>query len=876
MKLLDSDDEDEAGPSLEINKNYAERYDNWRRLEEMQKIKDKYGDDMEDTSSSEEEPEWSAADEMHFLRTLSALKGNEASIYDEKSNFWDENEEKAARSTKKKKKLEKEKEKPMYLKDYERKLVLEKGGQIDESDEEDERKHSNYFDQQEQIRNALRKEVEKHDNDEDDDDDLLLPKNKTNEEKAKEDEDFYSWLKERENGEIGEGDDLKGLKEAWRDPNIDENEKFLRDYLANKDFIPEIEEHGVTLDDLREVEEDEKDLDRQRDFEQKYNFRFEDPDQEFIKQYPRTVGESIRKTNSKRKEKREEYKERKEREKQERRQEIKELKKMKRAEIEKKLEKLKKMAGDDIPISIDDIEGDFDPKEYDRRMQQLFNDEYYGKSEDIDEVEQDKPVFSDMDDSEDESSSSDYDNFPISTVSDSKSNGVEQNATSRKENGENTQNGAEQTLRTKEDSRRKKKRNSKFREAVQRKKPLFDPKEKTFEEYFNEYYALDYEDIIGDKLTRFKYRQVVPNDFGLSVGEILSADDRQLNAWASLKKATGYRSEHEEMVEKKRYERKAADLRKKEKIFSTDFGGKRSKKHKEEEAAKESKEAASIIEEEQKKQKKKKKKKAKEAVEGESEEVILSQPLPNSASGAAEIGVVSVSGNEQSQKKKKKRNRKRKAESAVQPGDIMNGEEEQERSRPKKKRKHLEPGKEELKIDDSRLRAYGLQITVTHKVSSGLRYGRRSQLFSQLQVGEVVTTIPTIGFNVEQVEYKNLKFQVWDLGGQTSIRPYWRCYYANTDAIIYVVDSADKDRVGISRQELVAMLQEEELQGAILAVLANKQDIPGCLTPAEVHKALGLEALRNRTFQIFKTSAAKGEGLDEAMEWLANNLQQKK
>ena len=55
-----------------------------------------------------------------------------------------------------------------------------------------------------------------------------------------------------------------------------------------------------------------------------------------------------------------------------------------------------------------------------------------------------------------------------------------------------------------------------------------------------------------------------------------------------------------------------------------------------------------------------------------------------------------------------------------------------------------------------------------------------------------MTTIPTIGFNVETVTYKNLKFQVWDLGGQTSIRPYWRCYYTNTDAIIYVVDSADR------------------------------------------------------------------------------------
>lgn len=74
-------------------------------------------------------------------------------------------------------------------------------------------------------------------------------------------------------------------------------------------------------------------------------------------------------------------------------------------------------------------------------------------------------------------------------------------------------------------------------------------------------------------------------------------------------------------------------------------------------------------------------------------------------------------------------------------------------------------------------------------------------------MGEVVTTIPTIGFNVEQVSYKNLKFQVWDLGGQSNIRPFWRCYYSDTDAIIYVVDSADKDRIGISKDELLCMLQ---------------------------------------------------------------------
>lgn len=70
--------------------------------------------------------------------------------------------------------------------------------------------------------------------------------------------------------------------------------------------------------------------------------------------------------------------------------------------------------------------------------------------------------------------------------------------------------------------------------------------------------------------------------------------------------------------------------------------------------------------------------------------------------------------------------------------------------------------------------------------------------------------------------------------------------------------------------------QEEELKSAILAVLANKQDMEGAMTVAEVHSALGLDALKTRTFQIFKTSAIKGEGLDQAMDWLANALSTRK
>merc|ERR1712241_516271 len=81
----------------------------------------------------------------------------------------------------------------------------------------------------------------------------------------------------------------------------------------------------------------------------------------------------------------------------------------------------------------------------------------------------------------------------------------------------------------------------------------------------------------------------------------------------------------------------------------------------------------------------------------------------------------------------------------------------------------------------------------------GLDGAGKTTILYRLQVGEVVSTIPTIGFNVETVSFKNIKFQVWDLGGQTSIRPYWRCYYPNTQAIIYAVDSTDVDRLNTTK-----------------------------------------------------------------------------
>merc|ERR1711907_243828 len=93
----------------------------------------------------------------------------------------------------------------------------------------------------------------------------------------------------------------------------------------------------------------------------------------------------------------------------------------------------------------------------------------------------------------------------------------------------------------------------------------------------------------------------------------------------------------------------------------------------------------------------------------------------------------------------------------------------------------------------------------------GLDAAGKTTILYKLKLGEIVTTIPTIGFNVETVEYKNINFTVWDVGGQDKIRKLWRHYFTNTDAIIYVVDSNDRERVTESREELEALLADSEL-----------------------------------------------------------------
>ena len=137
---------------------------------------------------------------------------------------------------------------------------------------------------------------------------------------------------------------------------------------------------------------------------------------------------------------------------------------------------------------------------------------------------------------------------------------------------------------------------------------------------------------------------------------------------------------------------------------------------------------------------------------------------------------------------------------------------------------------------------------------------------------EEVMTIPTIGFNVETVEYKNISFTVWDVGGQDKIRPLWRHYFQNTQGLIFVVDSNDRDRIGEAKEELMRMLGEDELRDAVLLVFANKQDLPNAMNAAEITDKLGLRALRQRNWYIQSCCATSGEGLYEGLDWLQANI----
>ncbi|XVF67520.1 hypothetical protein PTKIN_Ptkin10aG0127900 [Pterospermum kingtungense] len=157
----------------------------------------------------------------------------------------------------------------------------------------------------------------------------------------------------------------------------------------------------------------------------------------------------------------------------------------------------------------------------------------------------------------------------------------------------------------------------------------------------------------------------------------------------------------------------------------------------------------------------------------------------------------------------------------------------------------------------------------------GLDSSGKTTILYKLKLGDLLKTKPTIGFNVETIEYKNICFDVWDIGGQNKVRPLWKHYFIDAQGIIFVVDSSDRERIPEARKELHWMLADNELANAALIVFANKQDLSNVMTLSEIADKLGLHCLGQRPWYIKSTSAHSGYGLYEGLDWLSNNISNK-
>ncbi|KAI6214459.1 hypothetical protein M3Y94_00270800 [Aphelenchoides besseyi] len=153
----------------------------------------------------------------------------------------------------------------------------------------------------------------------------------------------------------------------------------------------------------------------------------------------------------------------------------------------------------------------------------------------------------------------------------------------------------------------------------------------------------------------------------------------------------------------------------------------------------------------------------------------------------------------------------------------------------------------------------------------GLDASGKTSILYRLKLGQSIKSIPTVGFNVETVQYKNMKLDIWDVGDNTKIRPLWRHYYHASQALIFVVDAADRERIDEARTELHRIINDREMRDAILLVYGNKQDVSNAMKPQELQDKLGLTRLRDRNWYVQPSCAMSGEGLQEGLTWLAAN-----
>ena len=154
----------------------------------------------------------------------------------------------------------------------------------------------------------------------------------------------------------------------------------------------------------------------------------------------------------------------------------------------------------------------------------------------------------------------------------------------------------------------------------------------------------------------------------------------------------------------------------------------------------------------------------------------------------------------------------------------------------------------------------------------GIQNAGKTTILYQLSLGQLVKTTPTIGSNVEELTYNNVKFQAWDLGGQESTRSVWDVYYMNTDAVVYVIDSSDDEYLEESKSQFHKLIAHPTLKNATILIFANKQDLQGAKDMNKLIQEYEFFKIKEHIWHIQACSALKGEGLVAGIKWLSEQL----
>ncbi|EAR88620.1 ADP-ribosylation factor(Arf)/Arf-like (ARL) small GTPase family protein (macronuclear) [Tetrahymena thermophila SB210] len=153
-------------------------------------------------------------------------------------------------------------------------------------------------------------------------------------------------------------------------------------------------------------------------------------------------------------------------------------------------------------------------------------------------------------------------------------------------------------------------------------------------------------------------------------------------------------------------------------------------------------------------------------------------------------------------------------------------------------------------------------------VMIGIENSGKTTILNQLSLGEASVTAPTIGLNVKQFKKGGVKMKMWDIGGQTQYRPEWGLYTRGVNAILFVVDSANRDTLSISKRELHTLLEDTELSNIPILVIGNKVDIQGHMNEQDIIQGMNLDYITSNPWVVVMVSALRGDNIPAIVDWL--------